>query len=112
MIQNFLSISAASKKATLFILLFIFVCTKGFVAQTTSFITYGVEEGLVQSQIKSLVQDNDGSLWIGTLAGLSRYDGRTFENFTKKMGLLRIGLLFLIKIRKGIYGLAIGRGGE
>ena len=101
MIQNFLSISAASKKATLFIVLFIFVCTKGFVAQTTSFITYGVEEGLVQSQIKSLVQDNDGSLWIGTLAGLSRYDGRTFENFTKKDGLVEDWITVSYKDSKG-----------
>src|ERR1044072_985287 len=56
-------------------------------AQTTSFISFGVEQGLVQSQVQTLVQDNDGNLWVGTLAGLSRYNGLSFENFSKKNGL-------------------------
>jgi ligand-binding sensor domain-containing protein/serine phosphatase RsbU (regulator of sigma subunit) len=56
-------------------------------AQTTSFLSYGVEQGLVQSQVQSIVQDNEGNLWIGTLAGLSRYNGRGFENFTRRNGL-------------------------
>ncbi len=56
-------------------------------AQTTSFLSYGVEQGLVQSQVQSIVQDNEGNMWIGTLAGLSRYNGRGFENFTRRNGL-------------------------
>ncbi|HVA98057.1 MAG TPA: two-component regulator propeller domain-containing protein [Bacteroidia bacterium] len=56
-------------------------------AQTTSFIHYGVEQGLPQSQVQSIVQDNDGNLWIGTLSGLTEYNGRTFKTYTKKDGL-------------------------
>lgn len=70
-------------------------------AQTTSFITYGVEQGLVQSQVQSLVQDNDGNLWIGTLAGLSRYDGLTFQNFSKKDGLVEDWVTVAYKDSKG-----------
>ena len=70
-------------------------------AQTTSFITYGVEQGLVQSQVQSLVQDNDGNLWIGTLAGLSRYNGLTFENFSKKDGLAEDWITVSYKDSKG-----------
>jgi ligand-binding sensor domain-containing protein/serine phosphatase RsbU (regulator of sigma subunit) len=53
-------------------------------AQTTSFIHYGVEQGLAQSQVQVIQQDDEGNLWIGTLAGLTRYNGRTFKTFTKK----------------------------
>ncbi len=42
---------------------------------------FGVDDGLPQSYISSLVQDDDGFLWISTLDGLSRYDGRSFRNF-------------------------------
>ena len=56
-------------------------------AQTSSFVQYSVEEGMIQSQVQSLVQDQHGNLWIGTLAGLSRYNGQSFQNYTRKDGL-------------------------
>ena len=56
-------------------------------SQTTGFIHYGVEHGLPQSQVQSIVQDLDGNLWIGTLSGLSKYNGQSFSNFSKKDGL-------------------------
>jgi hypothetical protein len=46
-----------------------------FSAQTTGFIQYSVEKGMVQSQVQTLIQDDQGNLWIGTLGGLSRYNG-------------------------------------
>jgi len=56
-------------------------------AQTTSFIHFGVEQGLSQSQVQTLAQDDEGNLWIGTLAGLSKYNGREFLNYSRKDGL-------------------------
>ncbi len=70
-------------------------------AQTTSFITYGVEQGLMQSQVQTMVQDDKGNLWIGTLAGLSRYNGITFENFSKKNGLAEDWITVSYKDSKG-----------
>ncbi len=40
-----------------------------------------VEDGLSQSAIKSMVQDEFGYLWIGTLDGLNKYDGNQFYVF-------------------------------
>ena len=47
---------------------------------------FGVEEGLPQSYIRGITQDKDGFIWIATLDGLSRYDGRGFKNFRSKPG--------------------------
>lgn len=73
---------------TRFIILLFTVSNSCFVySQTTSFLHYGIENGLPQSQVKTIEQDNDGNLWIGTMAGVCRYNGKTFTNFTKKNGL-------------------------
>ncbi|MEO6719579.1 MAG: ATP-binding protein [Ferruginibacter sp.] len=40
---------------------------------------FGVEEGLPQSYISGIVQDDDGFIWLATLDGFSRYDGRGFK---------------------------------
>ena len=56
-------------------------------AQTTSFINYGMEQGLVQNQVQSIAQDNEGNLWIGTIAGLSKYNGTQWTSFTKNTNL-------------------------
>jgi ligand-binding sensor domain-containing protein/serine phosphatase RsbU (regulator of sigma subunit) len=43
---------------------------------------YGVNSGLPQPYVYSMDQDRSGYLWIGTGAGLARYDGNTFQVFT------------------------------
>ncbi|MEZ4699163.1 MAG: two-component regulator propeller domain-containing protein [Rhodothermales bacterium] len=49
--------------------------------------TYGVEEGLVQSQVNAFFQDSKGHLWIGTMGGVSQFDGIYFVNSTVENGL-------------------------
>ena len=66
--------------------LFVFLSVQSL-AQTTSFINYGVEQGLSQSTVQTIIQDGEGNLWIGTLAGLTRYNGRTFSTYSKKNGM-------------------------
>ncbi len=39
------------------------------------------EDGLVQNNVKALLQDRTGFVWIGTQEGLSRYDGVRFTAF-------------------------------
>lgn len=56
-------------------------------AQRYPFFNLSVESGLVQSQPRALLQDSSGHLWIGTLGGLSRYDGQHFVNYTVRDGL-------------------------
>lgn len=40
-----------------------------------------VEDGLSQSSINSMVQDNYGYLWVGTSDGINKYDGNKFYQY-------------------------------
>lgn len=56
-------------------------------AQHYSFNTLTIEDGLAQSQITKIIQDKQGFLWIGTLGGISKFDGINFQNYSTKNGL-------------------------
>jgi len=73
------------KKAIAFLLVFSTFLAK---SQQYSFINFGVKEGLAQSQVTDICQDNLGYLWIGTQSGLSRFDGLKFINYSKNDGLV------------------------
>ncbi|MGB0886520.1 MAG: ligand-binding sensor domain-containing protein [Vicingaceae bacterium] len=57
-------------------------------SQQYNFTNYSIQEGLIQSQIRAVCQDSSGYIWIGTLGGLSKFDGVNFENFSRNDGLL------------------------
>lgn len=57
-------------------------------AQRFAFINYSLAEGLPQSQVSAIVEDQDGYLWVGTLGGLARFNGSSFVNFSSENGLL------------------------
>lgn len=61
----------------------VFITSFG-IAQNSNFVTYGIEDGLIMSQIETMTQDQNGNLWIGTIGGLSKYDGVEFTNYTQK----------------------------
>lgn len=58
------------------------------IAQRYPFYNLNIENGLIQSQVSCIAQDKQGNLWIGTLGGLSRYDGQTFTNYSVRNGML------------------------
>ncbi len=47
-------------------------------------VTYGLADGLSSNTVRSVTQDGDGFLWIGTADGLNRFDGRTFKAFSSR----------------------------
>jgi ligand-binding sensor domain-containing protein len=49
--------------------------------EAPEFINLGVEDGLSQSIVYSVLKDHQGFLWIGTNYGLNRYDGYEFDIF-------------------------------
>ncbi len=45
------------------------------------FINLSTEQGLIQNTVTSVEKDQNGFIWIGTAAGVSRYDGYEFRNY-------------------------------
>ena len=54
---------------------------------------YNSSHGLPSSEINTLAKDEKGFLWVGTAAGLSRYDGYTFHNYFYAEGNELIGVV-------------------
>ena len=41
------------------------------------------DHGLVNNVVLDVFQDRDGFIWLGTLSGISRYDGHRFDNYSE-----------------------------
>lgn len=52
-----------------------------------SYTHYGKEDGLPSNTVYCMVEDKDGIMWIGTDAGLVRFDGSHFKTYTTADGL-------------------------
>ena len=44
-------------------------------------------DGLPQMQVETIWQDSEGYVWVGTLSGFARYDGRTLTGAKASCGL-------------------------
>ncbi len=76
-------------KLSLIHIVFILIFPLYLSGQHHFFRQYSLEEGLPQSEVYDIVEDRFGYLWLGTNGGgLCRFNGRGFEIFTKKDGLL------------------------
>ncbi|MDP2876282.1 MAG: two-component regulator propeller domain-containing protein, partial [Holophaga sp.] len=53
----------------------------------TAFKIYGVESGMDNLAVWSIIQDHQGFMWMATEGGVSRYDGHRFQNFGMDQGL-------------------------
>lgn len=56
-------------------------------AQTMPFRVYSIENGLSESVIHSMIQDEKGFIWLGTGFGLNRFDGVEFKKWYEEDGL-------------------------
>jgi len=72
-------------------------------SQRSYYKSYSTAEGLAQSQVTSICQDSIGYLWIGTLGGISKYNGATFQNYSSDNGLLNNRVYVLRWIDNKLY---------
>jgi two-component sensor histidine kinase len=70
-------------------------------AQEYNYIHYDVKDGLAGSTVYDLCQDKDGFIWFATEAGISRFDGAHFKNFTTTDGLPETEILKLFADSRG-----------
>ncbi len=69
------------------ILIWMSISIMGY-AQVYNFTTYTPSDGLIQSQVRAILQDHQRFLWLGTHGGISRYDGKQFINYTPEDSLI------------------------
>lgn len=67
-------------------MLSVFIAIKTLDAQNIRFDHFDTRKGLSQNNINSLVVDSIGYIWIGTLEGVTRFDGTNFKVFQSLPG--------------------------
>lgn len=78
------------------------LCYVGSVsAQQYGFLNYTTDNGLAQSQVTGMCQDNYGYLWFSTYGGISRFNGIDYENYTAANGLFNNQVHSIYKDDKG-----------
>jgi len=68
----------------LFALLVFTAVHVNLLAQYPNYFSYNIENGAPSNEIYSIIQDKDGYIWIGCDAGLFRFNGVNFEQFSSK----------------------------
>ena len=56
-------------------------------AQEYAFRNYSIVQGLSESVVNTLIQDEKGYIWMGTGFGLNRFDGHDFTIYLQEDGL-------------------------
>jgi ligand-binding sensor domain-containing protein/class 3 adenylate cyclase/predicted metal-dependent HD superfamily phosphohydrolase len=63
-------------------IIFLWISLLGWSQSVYRFRNYTINDGLSQSSVSCIIQDDNNALWIGTQDGLNRFDGRSFEVFS------------------------------
>ncbi len=67
----------------------------------THFRSYSVADGMPQSEVNTIVQDDFGYLWFGTNHGVARFDGSRFSTFTEYDGLAASTVVVSLRDARG-----------
>jgi ligand-binding sensor domain-containing protein/serine phosphatase RsbU (regulator of sigma subunit) len=87
-------------KICLWVFLFVFLTSgRPCHSQTFYFENYSAADGL-ESKVYSIIQDENRTIWLGTRTGLTKFDGKTFTNFTTDDGLAPLGVRILLRDKK------------
>ena len=80
-------------------------------AQLYNFRVYGKDEGLNQTQVLSIIQDDKGYMWFGTNGGgINRFDGKNFKTFDVQDSLASNYVFDIVKDKKGTLYFATAMG--
>ncbi|PCJ01171.1 MAG: hypothetical protein COB15_01680 [Flavobacteriales bacterium] len=87
------------KHQILFLLFAFLACTS--YGQYYAFKSYSLDEGLPQTTIEAIIQDQKGYLWVATHGGAAYFDGHQFRDFTTSEGLINN---YVFDIKEDCYG--------
>jgi len=90
-------------KTRLIVILFVYLIIhpEYFLAQNIITRHYTRNEGLPSIALYKMIQDKDGFIWFGSDAGVTRFDGKSFINFTVEDGLSDNSVLVVKNDSKG-----------
>ncbi len=71
--------------------------------QQYSFDSYSTNNGLSQSQVYDIEQDQNGFLWVATEGGLNKFDGNSFKIYTSEDGLIKDDIRSLFVLGNKLY---------
>jgi len=63
---------------------------------------YTIKDGLPSMSVRQVFKDSQGYLWIGTDAGLCRYDGKTFRIFLAREGMTASNIWCIAEGENGV----------
>lgn len=67
-------------------------------------VIYNSENKMASSEANDIVQTKDGYIWVGSYAGLFRYDGNRFEMMGKEYNIANVTVLFVDSLGRLIVG--------
>jgi len=68
-------------------------------------------QGLKSQIVKCLLNDRAGNIWLGTGAGVTKYDGKYFTHFTVREGLVHNDVCAILEDKSGNLWFGTGGGG-
>ncbi len=75
------------------------------------FTVFTTADGLAGDRVRSILEDADGTLWIGTYDdGLSRYRDGKFVNYRTEQGLFNNGVFQILEDRHGNFWIGSNKG--
>lgn len=85
-------------------------------SQSLRFKRYDTEEGVLGSNVRAVIQDRQGFIWIGTDNGLYQYDAYTFHGFfydpaNRTSGLSDNNIISLYEDNRGLIWIGTNNGG-
>lgn len=93
----------------------IFICflfaTANVTGQNYYSRNYDINSGLPDNCIREIFQDSRGFLWIGTEAGLTKFDGKNFTNYSSQDGLAGNKIWSITECSKGYIWIGCNDGG-
>lgn len=67
----------------------------------SNFFYFGKQQGLRHDQIRCMIQDKMGNIWLGTDNGLTKYDGKYYYHYTTLQGLNHNVIMTLFQDSEG-----------
>jgi ligand-binding sensor domain-containing protein/signal transduction histidine kinase len=104
------SIFPEIRRAAPFASLALLMAIGSFRAEQLPFRAYTTTDGLAGDEVRDIVQDARGFLWVGTSTGLSRFDGHEFVSYGTTAGLPHPGVNAMLERRDGTLWVATGAG--